>query len=243
MNAIKRREKKYLLNKEQYQSLINEISNKIVEDKYGLQTIRNIYFDNDYYQVIRTSLEKPKFKEKLRLRCYGLPDDQSDVFLEIKKKYKKVVYKRRLNLKLIDFEHLMTNLQKNDFVFNANTPCVGELTKSQLRILDEVVYKIKKYRLYPKIFIAYDRIAYNVPSWNNFRITFDNNIRSKRDNLSLRIDSDCKFLIGSDNYIMEAKVMNSFPLWFVKALSKLKIYPISFSKYGKIFQNEFNNIY
>ncbi|NLC17197.1 MAG: VTC domain-containing protein [Clostridiales bacterium] len=99
MNAIKRREKKYLLNKEQYQSLINEISNKIVEDKYGLQTIRNIYFDNDYYQVIRTSLEKPKFKEKLRLRCYGLPDDQSDVFLEIKKKYKKVVYKRRLNLK------------------------------------------------------------------------------------------------------------------------------------------------
>ena len=51
-----------------------------------------------YYRLIRASLEKPAYKEKLRLRSYGVTEPGGEVFLELKKKYKGIVYKRRITL-------------------------------------------------------------------------------------------------------------------------------------------------
>jgi len=95
---FKRYEKKYMLKTEQYKKLREELNKRMEEDQYGLHTICNIYYDTPDFQMIRQSLEKPVYKEKLRLRSYGIPEKKDDVFLEIKKKFKGIVYKRRVSL-------------------------------------------------------------------------------------------------------------------------------------------------
>lgn len=246
MNTIMRKEKKYLISAIRYKQLMEEVSGMLIADKYGLQTIRSIYYDSDHDDIIRTSLEKPVFKEKLRLRCYGIADSDTQVYMELKKKYKGIVYKRRLILGLSALEELMQGLYKNDFIISGDIPHIDTLSQSQLQVLKEIAHTAKKYSLYPKIYIAYDRVAYNAVSGGDLRVTFDKNIRSRRKDLSLRCQSECSYLLEEDNYVMEVKPSQALPLWFVKALSGLKIYPSSFSKYGRIFEKEFmvtnNNI-
>ena len=84
---FRRVEKKYMLTREQYEYLIKAIAPYMAPDRYGETEIRNIYFDNDDDELIETSLLKPEYKEKLRLRSYGVPDMDSTVFFEIKKKF------------------------------------------------------------------------------------------------------------------------------------------------------------
>ena len=96
-------EKKYLLNEEQYHNLIILINEYMDHDKFYKSTICNIYFDTDDYELVRTSIEKPIYKEKLRLRSYNVPSLDDEVFFEIKKKYNSIVNKRRITLSLKDY--------------------------------------------------------------------------------------------------------------------------------------------
>ena len=103
INVFKRVEKKYLLSEDLYQKLFEKINNYITVDTYDFSTICNIYFDTDDYLLVNRSIEKPIYKEKVRLRSYGVPKKNSKVFLEIKKKYKGVVGKRRVSAPLKEF--------------------------------------------------------------------------------------------------------------------------------------------
>ena len=94
--VFKRYELKYLLDQEQKQRILTAMEPYMVLDRFGRTTIRNLYFDTDNYRLIRHSIEKPAYKEKLRLRSYSRPEGSSPVFVELKKKYQAVVYKRRL---------------------------------------------------------------------------------------------------------------------------------------------------
>ncbi len=98
-NVFRRYENKYLLNDRQLEALKNSLSKYMAQDAHGSYTICNIYFDTDDFLLARRSLEKPKYKEKLRLRSYGVPKGSDQVFAEIKKKYDGVVYKRRAPLR------------------------------------------------------------------------------------------------------------------------------------------------
>ena len=93
-------EKKFLLRPEQYKALRAVFDEKMAQDAYGRHTILNIYLDTSDYELTRESIEKPIYKEKVRLRAYGMPKEDDKVFLEIKKKYKGVVYKRRAEMTL-----------------------------------------------------------------------------------------------------------------------------------------------
>ena len=95
-NVFKRYEIKYLISQEQKRIVLEAMEQKMALDKYGRTTIRNIYFDTDSYRLIRRSIEKPAYKEKLRIRSYCKAQPNSTVFVELKKKYKSVVYKRRV---------------------------------------------------------------------------------------------------------------------------------------------------
>ena len=97
-----RYEKKYVITPRQYMLLMQMIGSRLREDDYGKSTVCNIYFDTADYRLIRQSLEKPVFKEKLRLRVYNIPRADSTAFVEIKRKYKGIVYKRRVNLPYAD---------------------------------------------------------------------------------------------------------------------------------------------
>lgn len=215
---FRRIEQKYLLNEKEYHKVFEELKSYLVEDEYFKSHIYNIYFDTRENDFIIKSLEKPKFKTKLRLRSYGIPTKDSKVFLEIKQKYKGIVGKRRMELTLKEFDDYYKSEEK----------------KSQIH--KEIDYYFKKYSLEPKLFLAYDRDSYKGKEHSGLRITFDQNIRSRRENLRLELGDGGEKLFDENLYVMEIKSLHSLPLEITKILSRLKIYPTSFSKYGKIYQ-------
>ncbi len=219
--VFNRYEKKYMLTRQQYEAIRQRMEPYMEKDQYGLHTIRNIYYDTEDDELIRTSLEKPKYKEKFRVRCYGEPNAESDYFLEIKKKYKGIVNKRRIVMKPQEAKAYLEN---------------GEKPKEQSQIFREVDYVWNHYQLMPKVYLAYDRIALFGKEDAEFRVTFDQNIRSRDFDLLLEKDTDTTKLLKDGYYLMEVKISNAMPLWFVKVLTELEIHSTSFSKYGNVYR-------
>lgn len=216
---FRRTEIKYLLTEKQVHDLLYLVEPYLTKDKYFKGTNCSIYFDNDSRYLAIHSLEKPLYKEKVRIRSYGIPKLTDTVFLEIKKKYNGIGSKRRIPILLSDFY----NYQQT-----------GQLSSKSDIIKNELDVCVKRYNLEPKLFLAYDRTSYCDKSDPSFRVTFDRNIRSRTDNLRLEYGDNGKPFFDKPMVVMEIKALNRYPLYFVRALSKLKIYPASFSKYGRV---------
>ncbi len=217
--VFKRVEYKYLISEEKFNNLFKEIKLHLISDKYGATTIQSLYFDTENDLLIRRSIEKPKYKEKIRLRSYGLANEDKKVFLELKKKSEGVVFKRRIVIK---------EKEAFDFIINNKMPNEEQITR-------EIDYFIKMYQpLRPAMLIMYDRIAFIDPS-SSLRITFDRNIRYRKNRLDLHSDLNGELILKDDKILMEVKSDFAFPLWLVKKLSENKIYKRSFSKYGEAY--------
>lgn len=219
--VFQRYEKKYLLTMQQHKALLDALQYDICMDHYGVHTICNLYLDTDDFQLIRTSIEKPIYKEKLRLRSYGVPDHTDTVFLELKKKYDGIVYKRRISLPL---EEAMNYIS------------YGIKPKKTNQIFKEIHWAMSTYEPSPKTFIAYDRSAYFGVENPNLRITFDQKIRYRYTNVSLTKGDGGTFLLSPQQILMEIKIPGAMPLWLSHLLSDLQIYPTSFSKYGNCYK-------
>lgn len=161
---FKRYEKKYLLEEGQFHRTILELTAKMTPDQYGRHTICNIYFDTPDYQLIRSSLEKPVYKEKLRLRSYGVPAEEDTVYIELKKKFDGIVYKRRTPMKLSEAEAYLLK---------------GEEPSQDNQIIREIDYVKNYYGLQPAVYLAYDRVALFGNENPDLRVTFDFNIRGR----------------------------------------------------------------
>ncbi len=221
--VFNRYEKKYLLDPQTYAAFKAELDGYMTEDKYGVHNIRNVYFDTEDYELIRKSIDKPVYKEKFRIRCYGQPTAESECFLEIKKKYKGLVNKRRIVLHMDEAEAYLNE---------------GRLPGYQGQIFKEIEYFFQMYKLAPRRYIAYDRLALYGNEDPDFRVTFDQNIRSRTTNLTLYSDDDTERLLPPGYKLMEVKVGAAMPMWFVKLLSKYDIYNTSFSKYGNFYKKQ-----
>ncbi len=221
--VFKRYELKYMLTSTQKDKLENLMSAYMIPDKYGKTTIRNIYYDTDSYLLIRRSIEKPTYKEKLRIRSYGSSKDNDKIFVELKKKYKSVVYKRRIEL---------PEIQATSWLNRQHC----SVDKNQ--ISQEIDYFLSFYKnLHPVIFLSYEREAYFANSDPSFRVTFDNNILFRHDNLSLNSDVYGTSILPKETYLMELKCSGGIPLWMTNFLSEEHIYKTSFSKYGTVYKN------
>ena len=219
--SFERYEKKYFLTPDQYRLFKERLTPYVKADEYPTYTLCNIYYDTDDYRLIRASLEKPIYKEKLRVRSYGVPGADSNVFVELKKKCDGVVYKRRITTT----------------PFNAQCLLNGFRTQAQNnQISNEIAYFQQFYHATPKAFIAYDREAYQGIENSDLRITFDTNLRYRLDNLSLQAGDYGEPIIKGNSYLMEIKIPGICPLWLSRLLSELKIYPTSFSKYGECYK-------
>ena len=221
-STFKRYEKKYMLNHRQYVALRELIKAHTKPDQYDHYTICNIYYDTDNYAIIRRSIEKPVYKEKLRIRSYGMPSDEDTIFFELKKKYKKEVFKRRVSLSVSELQSYLSD---------------GIIPDVSQQVLDEIAYFMAMYKPIPKIFIAYERSALVGLDDTSLRITFDQNIRFREDQLSLTSGDFGMKILDDNKYLMEIKIVGAMPLWLSRTLNKLNIYPRSFSKYGYCFQN------
>lgn len=228
-NTFKRREMKFLLNEEQYTFLRSEIEKHMTEDDFGRHTILNVYLDNLNNDLIRSSLGKPVYKEKLRLRTYGqCAVDNSPAFLEIKKKFRGITYKRRFELTYKELHNYITD---------------GTPPDKRGQVFEEIDYMIRRMSLKPKIVICYDREAYYGKDDKEFRLTFDGNVRFRRDDLDLRSGDHGEYLITQPYTVMEVKSAGAIPIWLARTLSEKKIFHGSFSKYGNIFANEIRQKY
>ena len=221
-SVFKRYELKYLLTIEQKQKLLQEMQPYMQLDKYGRTTIRNLYFDTDDYLLIRRSIEKPIYKEKLRLRSYAQVDGQIPVYVELKKKFDDVVYKRRI---------AASNAQAMAWL------CQGQKLPQETQIAREIDYVLNFYgNLKPTVFLSYEREAYYCNDGSDFRVTFDENILCRQEALALTETTYGTPILPEDKVLMEVKCSGGIPLWMIRFLSREKIYKSSFSKYGTAYQ-------
>lgn len=233
IQSFKRCETKYLLTAAQREQLLCELEGMLSPDKYGEYTICNLYLDTEDFFLIQHSLDKPVYKEKLRLRSYGNVGAEDRVFLEIKKKFRGVVYKRRITLPLA---------QAEDYILRGvKPPDLNGYLENQ--IFNEIDFLMRKYRPLPQVYLAYDREAFFAPEIPELRVTFDRNIRSRRDGLTLSQDDGSSLLdtAVTDYRLMEIKCAEAVPTQLAAVLSRMKIYPVSFSKYGNVYKHHLLN--
>lgn len=218
-NTFKRKEMKFLLTREQQENFMKAIRDNVESDQFGEYTICNIYYDTPDSRLIRRSIEKPVYKEKMRLRSYGRADDDTKVFVELKKKYDGIVYKRRI---------AMPMGEARDYV-------AGDSCRNG-QIEEEINYFMEMYEgISPAMYISYDRLAYFVTEDPELRITFDDNILWRDKDMSLTSEVYGNTILEEDQCIMEIKCAGAMPLWLAEALAENKIYKTSFSKYGKAY--------
>ena len=218
-SCFKRNEKKYLLTPEQYRAVKRGMAPYMKADVHPQYTICNIYYDTPQFELIRASLEKPVYKEKLRLRSYGVPGSLDPVFVEVKKKYDGVVYKRRITMAARDAVQYLQGEQNGD----------GS------QISREVDWFLNFYRPEPKVMIAYDREAYAAADGGELRLTFDTALRARSNDVDLQQGDYGVPLLEDDLILMEIKIPGAAPLWLAKLLSENRIFPTSFSKYGTYY--------
>ena len=221
--VMKRYEMKYILNPIQRQYLEKNLVGKMRVDCYGLTSIASLYYDTPDYRLIRNSLEKPEFKEKIRLRSYGLASENSPVFLEIKRKAYGIVYKRRIQSKIPIVKKFFDG--KGDI-------CEGGQINREITAFRDY-YKT----LIPACLIIYDRVAYFEPD-GDLRLTIDRNPRYRIDELNLTSSMEGIPLLNDGCSILEIKVQQAMPLWLTKILSDGGIYKSSFSKYGEAYTRQ-----
>lgn len=221
--TMKRYEVKYILNKEQLDYLREALVGHMEIDQYGKTSIASIYYDTPDYRLIRTSIEKPDFKEKVRLRSYGLAKVGSNVFLELKRKAYGIVYKRRV----VTTEDSVNRFFNYDGIITADGQIAREIS----------YFRDYYHTLTPAILIIYDRVAYFEPD-GDLRLTIDENPRYRTKDLDLHTSMDGELLLPEGSAILEIKVQQAMPLWLTSILSKGKIYKGSFSKVGEAFKKQ-----
>lgn len=220
--TFKRYEKKYLVNELKYWQLRQCLKDRVNVDEYGEADICNIYFDTPNYLLIRNSMEKPVYKEKLRLRSYGTPQEGDKVYVELKKKYKGIVYKRRVKLELIEAEQYL--------YYNKPVEQPTQITKE----IDWFMHYYQNIR--PTMYISYQRIAMFGVETPELRITFDRNIIWRDTDLWLEYGTWGEPLLEEGERLMEVKIPGAMPVWLSRLLDELELYPVSYSKYGKGYQ-------
>ena len=220
--VFKRYEIKYMITLEQKTKVLEAMKPYMKLDTYGRTTIRNIYYDTDTYLLIRRSIEKPTYKEKLRIRSYGRAEPNSTVFVELKKKYKHVVYKRRISL---------PEAEAMEWIARRHH------CHKHTQISEEIDYFLDYYKtLHPAVFLSYEREAFYANDGSDFRVTFDDTILCRQDDLSLESEVYGTPILPEGRVLMEIKCSGGIPLWMTKTLSEEHIYKTSFSKYGTAYQ-------
>lgn len=219
-------EVKYKIDGALFSEFFKDIEEHLVKHEYHFQKIHNVYYDNDHDGVIRHSIAEPLFKEKLRIRAYEKNCQCCEkAFVELKIKYKGVVHKKREPVS-IDVANVLIKGGDLGAVLPNNTG-----TKNILAFL-------AKTKSYPKIYLSYDRYSYLSQDDDDLRITFDTNLKSRREDLAFKTSNKDVSYFDTPTYLMEVKTTKGFPLWLISALNKHKVYPTAFSKYGKIYEKE-----
>ena len=218
-SCFERYEKQYCLSIRQQRFLMERMRPYMQKDEYGEYTICNIYYYTDARRLIRSSMDKPVYKEKLRVRSYGVPEEGDRVFVELKKKFDGIVYKRRITMPVCEVDGFLSGRSGDDF---------GQIGR-------EIRYFQSFYRTAPKVFIGYDRTAFAGTDDPELRVTFNTKLRWRTSKLDLAYGDQGMLLLPGGEVLMEVKMPGACPLWLSRLLSEAGAFPTSFSKYGACY--------
>ena len=219
--VFKRKEVKYLLTEAQLAALRPALETHMEPDAFAHSSISNLYYDTPDFRMLRRSQEKPVYKEKLRLRSYGVPDEETQVFPEIKKKAEGIVYKRRVSMPYGDAIRYLSRRRPGE----------------DGQIFQELNWMLLAYgSLAPRIFLSYERDSWKGREDPSLRLTLDREILWRTEALDLRRGAWGEPLLEPNQVLMEVKISNAAPLWLAEALSENGIFPVSFSKCGRAFE-------
>jgi SPX domain-containing protein involved in vacuolar polyphosphate accumulation len=234
IEVFNRYENKYLMDSESFQDIYNRLLQYMDLDEHNqnnqFYTISNIYYDTPQHSIIRNSLAKPKYREKLRVRAYGVPKRDDKVYVELKKKVFGLVNKRRTAMKLDE---------AYEFVQTGNVPEFMPYMNKQ--VIHEIQYFLQRYELQPAVYLAYDRIAMFCKGNRDLRMTFDTNIRSRREDVRLEDGDHGDLLMAPHLWLMEVKAEKTVPVWLAQLLSELRMFRTGFSKYGNEYRMNIRN--
>lgn len=248
--TFNRIEKKYLLQQQQYQAVMDALQLHLQPDAFPLSVVTSLYWDTSSNDIISRSLEKPLYKEKLRVRRYNglqangaLSPSGGCVFVELKKKFKGVVYKRRLSMVEDGARAWLSGMDFQQAC--ALFPLVGkefaDPTTHEQQVAREIeAFMARSPEACPVMITRCVRTAWKDPQ-SQLRITFDSPIQAGRpagDPFLMQLDGGALDLLEPGQVLMEVKQVGGLPPWLRKVLSINKIYPQSFSKYGTAFQME-----
>ncbi|MBO4798777.1 MAG: polyphosphate polymerase domain-containing protein [Candidatus Methanomethylophilaceae archaeon] len=220
--TFKRYELKYLMDEEQAEAVQRALDSRMVPDRYPHSSVRSLYYDTDSFLLARRSIEKPLYKEKLRLRSYGKPEAGGSIFVELKKKYDSVVYKRRLEMPLGDALEWLSS------------PCADG---PDTQIANEIGFLRTRYPgIHPAMMLTYDRDAYRSADGDDLRITVDRNILARLDGLDLASEPGGRRVLPEGYTLMEIKTMNGYPGWLGALLSESGLFRSPFTKYGNAYK-------
>ena len=227
--VFNRKEMKYMIPPECYEAVRAAVAEQMIIDPYGEYRTCNLYYDTDFYDLIRMSIDRPFYKEKLRVRSYGVPGPDSMVFIEIKKKVDRMVYKRRASLPY---------RVACDFLDRGVYP-----TEYDSQIMREIRYFMQYHKPHGMMFLSYNRLPFAAKHGGDLRLTFDSDLRYRFENVALDQGDYGTPLFPDGLHLMEVKVRTSVPLWLSELMDKYGIRRTSFSKYGRIYQKEFLNLH
>ncbi len=220
-NKFERVEKKFRMSEEQYNALLPILEEHCARDGYGTTIICSVYYDTPDYMLIRKSIERPKFKEKLRVRSYGVPKDDTKVFVEIKRKLNGVVYKRRISIPCGEVKTLMSGT-----AVGSDNP----------QIENEILEFVRRYGPEPRVYLSYERFAMYGRDDPSLRVTFDKNLRYRTDDTDIMSGAEgAPVMDDSGSMLMEIKAPSAIPMWLTDEMSRLRIYQAPFSKVGTCF--------
>lgn len=221
--TFKRYEKKFMLSSDAYERFMEVAGKHLVPDEYHESLVQSIYYDTDSFSLIRNSIEQPVYKEKLRVRSYGVPEENGIAFVELKKKFNGIVYKRRIQTTPIAAEHWLSG--------ESPAPVDTQITR-------EIDWFLRMNPVSPKIQISCDRFSWK--DWDNpaLRFTFDKSIRFREEDLHLTHGDYGEDLLQSGYSLMEIKIPGAAPMWLAHLLSDEEIFPTSYSKYGTFYKNK-----
>lgn len=218
--VFKRREIKFLLGAEQREALEEVLSARMVPDEHGPSTVRNVYYDTPTALLARRSAEHPAYKEKIRTRCYGAPHPFDPVFVELKKKCDGIVYKRRCSLPAADAAELLAGRGRP----------ISQIER-------ELDWTCRRYEgLRATAYLAYDRVAYFDRDDRDLRVTFDENVRARWEDVRLFGPDTGARVLGEGLSILEVKTSQAMPIWLVRYLEGIGARKSSFSKYGRAWE-------
>ena len=223
MGTFRRREKKFLLDQTQYQHFLEQTSPFLKRAEYFESVIQSVYYDTQTDALIRRSIERPLYKEKLRVRKYLGTENDPLVYIELKKKFEGIGYKRRA---LADWNEL-------------NEKGLSGCSYSCEQIGKEIRQFAKVYPdLHPRMRIKTTRHSYVDKEDPDIRITFDFNVTYSDEDLNILEFNEGKELLPDGTVILEVKVPENLPLRYTKILTGEKIYRRPFSKYGTAYLKE-----